>query len=243
LKTTTEAYAGHLGKAREVTRRAVESALRADNKESAGLWQVASAWRESMVGNLEEARHAANSAVAIAPDTRDVQQWSALTLARAGDAAASGALVQKLTRQYPMNTIVQSYWLPIIQAQLALSQKHPQAAVDQTQKTTNLDFALPLSTADNSCLYPVYLRGEAYLALGQGGAAAVEFQKIIDHRGLVWNCITGALVRLELGRAQAMAGDKAKARAAYQDFLTLWKDADPDIPVLKEAKAEFAKLQ
>jgi hypothetical protein len=106
----------------------------------------------------------------------------------------------------------------------------------------NLEYGLAVGNANSSCLFPIYLRGEAYLAPGQDSAAA-EFQKIIDHPGVVWNCATGALAHLELGRAYALAGDKTKARAAYQDFLTLWKDADPDIPVLKEAKAEFAKLQ
>jgi hypothetical protein len=111
-----------------------------------------------------------------------------------------------------------------------------------------LEYGLIVGNANNSCLYPIYLRGEAYLAAGQDGAggqegAAAEFQKIIDHPGIVWNCANGALAHLELGRAYALAGDKAKARAAYQDFLTLWKDADPDVPVLKEARAEFAKLQ
>ena len=99
------------------------------------------------------------------------------------------------------------------------------------------------SNAYDSCLYPIYLRGEADLAAGQGSAAAAEFQRVLDHRGLVWNCAVGALGHLELGRAYAMAGDKAKAKSEYQGFLTLWKDADADIPVLKEAKTEFAKLQ
>jgi len=168
---------------------------------------------------------------------------AALVLARAGDATKARALAQRLAQQYPSHTLLQSYWLPAIETQLALSEKEPQRAIDQIQKTENLEFALPSGNTNNTCLDATYLRGEAYLALGQAGPATTEFQKIINHPGLVWNCVTGALAHLELGRAQVLAGDKAKARAAYQDFLTLWKDADPDIPVLKEAKAEYAKLQ
>jgi len=125
---------------------------------------------------------------------------------------------------------------------LALNAKDVAGAITQLRNAAGLEYGQTVSNANNSCLYPTYLRGEAYLAAGQEGAVA-EFQKIIDHSGLVSNCATGALAHLGLGRAFALAGDKAKARAAYQDFLTLWKDADPDIPVLKEAKAEFAKLQ
>ncbi len=244
LESDTEAYAGHLTKAREVTRHAAESAIRADNKESAAFWQLAAAWREALFGNFEEAKRGVVAGLAIAPGSRDVQLWTALVLARAGDSAKARALVQKLAQQYPGHTLVQSYWLPAIEAQLALSEKEPRKAVDQIQKTENLEFAIPSASAvNNTCLDPTYLRGEAYLALGQAGPATTEFQKIVNHPGLVWNCATGAVAHLELGRAEALAGDKAKARVAYQDFLTLWKDADPDIPVLKEAKAEYAKLQ
>jgi eukaryotic-like serine/threonine-protein kinase len=242
LEADTEAYAGHVAKSRELTRHAVEAALRSDNKESAALWQLDSSWREALFGNLEEAKRAQAAGVALAPQSRDVQQLAALVLARIGDAAKARALAQELARQYPLHTLVQSYWEPTIEAQLALSAKDPATAIAQLRNTANLEYGLTVGNSNNSCLYPIYLRGEAYLAAGQEGAAA-EFQKIIDHPGLVWNCATGALAHLELGRAYALAGDKAKARAAYQDFLTLWKDADPDIPVLKEAKTEFAKLQ
>jgi len=242
-ESDTEAYAGRFGKARELTHRAAESALRADNKESAGVWEAVAAWREALVGNDEQARQYARAGLSTAPDNRDTQQLATLALARAGDTAGARELVQKLTQQYPSYTLVQSYWLPTIEAQISLAEKQPQAAIDQAQKTANLEFAMAVSVFDNSCMYPTYLRGEAYLATGQAGPAAAEFQKIIDHPGIVWNCATGALAHLELGRAEALAGDKATARAAYQDFLTLWKDADPDIPILKEAKAEFTKLQ
>jgi Tfp pilus assembly protein PilF/predicted Ser/Thr protein kinase len=242
MQADTEAYAGHLARAREITRRAVEAALRADNKESAAFWQLNGAWREAAFGNLEEAKRGAAAGLALAPGSRDVQQLAALILARAGDAAKARALSQELAKRYPLHSLVQSYWLPTIQAQLALHAKDAAGAITQLRNAAGLEYGLTTSSASNSCLLPIYLRGEAFVAAGQEGAAA-EFQKIIDHPGIIWNCATGALARLGLGHAYAVAGDKAKARAAYQDFLTLWKDADPDIPLLKEAKAEFAKLQ
>jgi predicted Ser/Thr protein kinase/predicted Zn-dependent protease len=248
LEADTEAYTGHVAKAREVTRRAVEAALRADNKESAAQWQLEGAWREILFGNLQEAKREATAGLAFVPESRDAQQQAALVLARVGDTPRANALVQELAKRYPLYTTVQSYWLPTIQAQIALNEKDAAGALAQLRNAANLEYGLIVGNANNSCLYPIYLRGEAYLAAGQDGAggqegAAAEFQKIIDHPGIVWNCANGALAHLELGRAYALAGDKAKARAAYQDFLTLWKDADPDVPVLKEARAEFAKLQ
>ena len=242
LEADTEAYTGHIVKARELTRHAVEAAVRADNQESAAVWRLNGAWREALFGNLEEAKREADAGLVLAPDSRDAQQLAALVLARTGDVVKARALGQELAKRYPLHTLVQSYWLPGIQAQLALSAKDAGGAITQSGNTANLEYGLIVSNSNNSCLYSLYLRGEAYLAAGQEGAAA-EFQKIIDHPGLVWNCATGALAHLELGRAYSAAGDKAKARAAYQDFLTLWKDADLDVPVLKEAKAEFAKLQ
>jgi len=239
----TEAYAGHFVKAREMTREAVESAIRADNKESAALWQLAGGWREALIDDHERARADATAGLEIAPDSRDGEQMAALILARSGEAPRAHTLAQKVGQEYPSHTLVQSYWIPTIEAQVALSGKQPQAALDQLQKTANLEFALATTNANNTCMNPTYLRGEAYLAAGQTNAAQAEFQKIIDHPGVIWNCLTGVLARLEVGRTYALAGDKAKARAAYQEFLTMWKDADPDIPILKEAKAEYAKLQ
>jgi predicted Zn-dependent protease len=147
--------------------------------------------------------------------------------------------MQNLQKRFPFHTIVQSYWLPTTRAQIALVNKQPEQAIDALQAAVPVELGQPLSP----CLYPVYVRAEAYLAAGQGNAAAAEFQKLIDHRGITWSCTTGALARLGLGRAYALSGDKAKAHAAYQDFLALWKDANPDIPILKEAKAEYEKLK
>ena len=242
LEADTEAYAGHVVKARELTRRAVESAVRADNKESAAIWQLNGAWREALFGNLEEAKREAEAGLALVPESRDAQELTALILARSGETVKPRAMAQELGKRYPLYTIVQSYWLPAIQAQLALRANDGAGALAQLRNAANLEYGMTLGNGNNSCLYPTYLRGEAYLAMGQEGGVA-EFQKIIEHPGLVWNCATGALAHLESGRAYALAGNKAKARAAYQDFLNLWKDADPDVPVLKEAKAEFAKLQ
>jgi Flp pilus assembly protein TadD/predicted Ser/Thr protein kinase len=242
LESDTEAYAGHLLKAREVTHRAVEAALRGDNKESAALWQLDSAWRDALIGYPAEAKREANAGLALAPDSPNAEVLAALILARVGDAGGAQKIAQEVAKRYPLHAVVQSYWLPTIQAQLALNTKDGAGAITQLRNAAGLEYGQVLANLGNSCLYPTYLRGEAYLAAGQEGAAA-EFRKIIDHPGVVWNCVTGALAHLELGRAYALAGDKAKARAAYQDFLTLWKDADPDIPVLKEAKGELAKLQ
>jgi|ERR1700728_3814807 len=241
-ESDTEAYGGHVAKARELTHRAVEAAVRADNKESAAIWQLYSAWREALFGNLEEAKREAVVAMALAPDSQNAQQLAALVFARAGEMARAKALAQELAKRYPIHTLVQSYWLPTIAAQVALGAKDPANAITQLRNTGNLEYGETVGNSNYSCLYPVYLRGEAYLGAGQEGAAA-EFRKIIDHPGIVVNCATGALAHLELGRAYALAGDKVKAKAAYQDFLNLWKDADTDIPLLKEAKTEFAKLQ
>jgi predicted Zn-dependent protease len=158
----------------------------------------------------------------------------------AGETVRARALAQELAKRYPLHTVVQSYWLPTIQAQLALNAKDAASAITQLRNAADLECGLTVSGANNSCLYPTYLRGEAYLAAGQGGAAAAEFQKILDHSGIVWNCWTGALAHLGVARANALESrtsqgadaDAARVRAlaAYKDFLTLWKDADPDIP-------------
>jgi eukaryotic-like serine/threonine-protein kinase len=242
MEADTEAYAGHLAKAREITRRAVESALHADNKESAALWQLDGAWRENLFGNLEEARKQALAGLALDRESANAQELAALVLAREGDSSDAQKLMDEVNKRYPQSTMAQSYWLPTIRAQLALTAKDSPGALAQLQNTSGLEYGSITANEIDSCLYSVYLRGEAYLAAGQDGAPA-EFRKIIDHPGVVWNCTSGVLAHLELGRAYARAGDKTKAKAAYQDFLTLWKDADPEIPVLKQAKTEFANLQ
>ena len=166
----------------------------------------------------------------------DVRTMAALALARAGDAAGAEKLAAELDKSFPLSTQVKRYRLPTIRAAVALQRQDPNRAVELLQVAN----AIELGDAGN--LLPVYLRGDAYLMFHDGNRAAVEFQKFIDHRGLVGNFPWGALARLGLARAYAMQGDTAKARAAYQDFLKIWKDADPDIPILKQAKAEYAKL-
>ena len=242
LEADTAAYYGHLQKAREMTKRAADAADRTDNKESSALWQNNSAFREAVFGNAAEARKDASAALAHAVSSEDAQTESALVFAMSGDSAHAQSIAQTLAKRYPLNTQIQSYWLPVIQAQLALAQKNPARALELLQTPAPMELAPTFSSLNNSCLYPIYIRGEAYLAQKQGSAAAAEFQKILDHRGLVWNCPTGAYAHLGIARAYALAGDTAKAKSAYNDFLTLWKDADPDIPILREAKSESSAL-
>ena len=237
----TEGWYGKLKNAHELTGRAMDSAQHNDAKETAAAYQAAAALREVEAGNREQARAEANAALKLAPN-RDVRAMAALALARAGDTAGAEKLAAELDKTFPLDTLVQRYWLPTIRAGVALERKDPNRAIELLKVASTIE--LSSITADLTVfLCPVYLRGEAYLMLHDGNRAAAEFQKFIDHRGLVVNFPWGALARLGLARAYAMQGDTAKARAAYQDFLTLWKDADPDIPILKEAKAEYAKLQ
>jgi tetratricopeptide (TPR) repeat protein len=238
-QSDTEAYYGRLSKARDFSRRAAESAIRTDSKETAALWQANAALREAELGNAESAKQDAALALTLSSG-RDVKTVAALTLARIGDAPRARALVQQLRNDYPTNTMLKLYWLPTINAAIELSRHTPAQA--RVLLEAAVPYELGMSTS-NSALYPAYLRGQAYLLAHNGVAAAAEFQKLQDHRGIVQNFVTGSLAHLQLGRAYAMTGDTAKAKVAYQDFLTLWKDADPDVPILKQAKAEYAKLQ
>ncbi len=253
LASDTEAYAGRLGKARGLTQRAVESAIRVDSKENGAIWQAIAAQREAAYGYAGEARQAAAAALKLAPASPGVAAESALAFALAGDSARTESLAQDLGKRFPLDTQMQSIWLPAIRAQLALDRKNPALALTTLQAPSAIESGQILFVANLSCLYPVYVRGEAYLAAGQGIAAAAEFQRILDHSGMVWNCWTGALAHLGMARAnvlrsrasQGAEADAARVRAlaAYNDFLTLWKDADLDVPILKQAKAEYAKLQ
>jgi len=236
----TEGWYGKLKNAHELTRRAMDSAQHNDAKETAATYQAAAALREVEVGNREQARAEANAALKLAPN-RDVRAIAALALARAGDTAEAEKLAAELDKTFPLHTRVQRYWLPTIRAAVALQRKDPNRAIELLKVASTVELSYPTNLAILLC--PAYLRGEAYLMLHDGNAAAAEFQKFIDHRGLVADFPWGALARVGLARAYAMQGDTAKARTAYQDFLTLWKDADPDIPILKEAKAEYANLK
>jgi DNA-binding winged helix-turn-helix (wHTH) protein/tetratricopeptide (TPR) repeat protein len=240
FQSDTEGWRGKLKNARELTRRAVDSARRNDAKETAATYQAAAALREVEAGNREQARADADAALKLAQN-RDVRAIAALALARAGDIAAAEKLAAELDKTFPLDTLVQKYWLPAVRAAIALRRNQAQRAVDLLQKASTIELGMP--TNFNVVLCPAYLRGEAYLTLHHGAAAAAEFQKFIDHYGLVSNFSWGALARLGLARAYGEEGNTGKARAAYQDFLTLWKDADPDVPIYQRAKAEYAKLQ
>jgi tetratricopeptide (TPR) repeat protein len=243
LNSDTEAYSGHLRKARELTRHAVNSAVRADSRENAAIWQTNASLREAAFGDKTEARRSAAEAHRLERNSQGVQLEATLALAMAGDTKRADSMARELDRRFPVDTQVQSLWLPTIQAQLALNRNNPASALEHLQTATGMDFAQIQFVNNLSCLYSVYMRGQADLAEGQGGAAAAEFQKILDHGGIVWNCWTGALARLGLARAYKLSGDQNKARFAYEDFLALWKDADPDVPILKEAKTEYAELK
>jgi tetratricopeptide (TPR) repeat protein len=239
FESDTEAWSGRLGKARELSRRAIETARRSDEKEPAALWQTNAALREALFGNADAARQNAAAAVALAPGSHNAEVQAALAYALAGDAAHAHSLGDDLGKRFPQDTVVQSVWLSTVRAQIETGRKNPVRSIELLQAAGPYE----LGNAGSFSLYPVYVRGEAYLAARQGSEAAAEFQKILDHRGIVVNEPIGALAHLQIGRAYAMQGDSVKAKAAYQDFLTLWKDADADIPVLIAAKSEYAKLK
>jgi eukaryotic-like serine/threonine-protein kinase len=239
-QSDTEAYYGRMSKARDYTRRAVDSAVRADSKETAALWQVNAALREAELGNAGAARQGVAAALALSPG-RDVKVVAALTLARAADASRAKLLAEELEKTYPSNTFMKLYWLPTIKAAIDVGKDNSSQALVDLEPA--VPYELGLAGVFINYLYPAYVRGQAYLLVHNGTAAAAEFQKLLDHRGIVLNFVTGSLAHLQIGRAYAMTGDTAKAKVAYQDFLTLWKDADPDIPILKQANAEYARLQ
>ena len=236
----TEGWYGRLKNAGELTRRASDSAQQNDAKETAATYQAAAALREVEPGYGKEARSDADAALKLAPN-RDVQAMAGLALARAGDTARAEKLADELDKTYPLDTLVQKYWLPTIRAAIALERKDPDRAIELLKVAGPIELGAPAQV--NVLLCPVYLRGEAYLMLHDGNPAAAEFRKFIDHYGLVGNFPWGALARLGLARAYTLSGDTDKAKIAYQDFLALWKDADPDIPIYQQAKAEYAKLR
>lgn len=240
-QSDTEAYFGRLAKAQGFSQRALDSAVRADAKETAALWQVNNALREAEFGNARSAGQSALAALSLAPG-RDVRSVAALALARAGETAKAQKLAEALDKDFPQDTIVQGYWLPSIRAADEIANKKSAKAVEVLQSAAPYELA-QTQPFQVGMLYPIYLRGQAYLAARQGKEAGAEFQKIIDHRGIVVNFPLAALAHVGLARADVLQGNNAAARSAYQDFLTLWKDADPDTPILQQAKAECARLQ
>jgi tetratricopeptide (TPR) repeat protein/tRNA A-37 threonylcarbamoyl transferase component Bud32 len=239
----TEAYYGRLARAREYTVRSVDSSRREGRQEAAATYQAAAALREAEFGNATQAWREAAEAMVLAPGLM-VRTLASLALAQAGHTARAGALADELHRQAPLDTGLNGYWLPAIRAACEIARHNSSQAIELLRPAASHELGIPtLFWSLNITAYPIYVRGQAYLALGQGGEAAAEFQKIADHSGLVRNSPVGALARLGLARAYVLSGDTAKARTKYQDFFALWKDADPDIPILKGAKAEYAKLK
>ncbi len=241
-QSDTEAYYGRIAKARQLSAGAVQSAKHAEVQEAAAEWRANEALREAETGNSVGARQRAAEALALNTEP-DVEVKAALALARAGDAGRAQKLVDKLNHELPLDTMTQNYWLPTIRAAIELGKFNPSEVIDILKVTTPYELgSTTAGVAAFGSLYPVYIRGQAYLQAGQGQQAAVEFQKMLDHRGIIGNFALGALAHLQLGRAQAMIGDQQAARKSYQDFFALWKDADPDVPFLEQAKAEYAKL-
>jgi ATP/maltotriose-dependent transcriptional regulator MalT len=239
-ESDTAAYGGQFSKARELTQRASESAQRADEKETAADYIAEGAAREALVGNTSQAKQQAQASLALS-NGKDAEAMSAVALGLAGDATQARRVADDLSKRFPEDPIVQFEYLPMIHSIVTLQEGNTTTALEALGPAVPYEFGAINQVG--FALYPIYLRGEAYLAARQGGAAATEFQKIIDRPDVVQNEPIGALSHLGLARAYAMQGGTAKARSAYQDFFALWKDADPDISILKEAKAEYAKLQ
>jgi serine/threonine protein kinase/tetratricopeptide (TPR) repeat protein len=239
-QSDTEAYHGRLKQAREYSRRAAESAQHSGTTEVAAAWMVNEALREAEFGNLAEARRGAAAAIQLSPGGRYTRGAAALALARAGDNAQAQSIVDKLAKAFPEDTFVNSYWRPMARAAIEINRHNPSKAMEELRAAQGYELGVPEPLI--APLSVLYLRGYALLGAGEPREAAAEFQRILDRPGIVLNSPIGSLAHLGLGRALAVAGDAAKARA-YQDFLALWKDADPDIPILKQAKAEYAKLQ
>jgi serine/threonine protein kinase/tetratricopeptide (TPR) repeat protein len=242
-QSDTEAYWGHLRRARELTQQAVASASRNDQQETAGEWQMNAALREAEFGSPTRSRQLVE-AVLVKSANRELQILGALALARAGDSTRAEQLGDDLGRRFPADTAVNQYWLPTIRAAVEINHGSPAKAVEALMSSVPYELGNPLPQAEiGAYLYPAYIRGQSYLMLKEGEKAAEEFQKFLSYPGITINCPLGALARLQLGRAYLLTGHTAQARTAYQDFLVLWKNADPDLLILKQAQAEYAKLQ
>jgi serine/threonine protein kinase/tetratricopeptide (TPR) repeat protein len=253
LASQTEAYHGRLAKARELDAKAVQAAIRVDSKENAGIDHGTSAQWEIVSGNSKNGRQMADVALKFAPESPGTNLEVAMAFALVGDSIQAESMANSLNDRYPLDTQIQSVWLPAIRGQIALNRHDPELALRALGSPSKVDMGNTLFVSNASCMYASYIRGQAYLAAGKGTEAAVEFQRIQEHPGVVWNCWTGALAHLGVARANALQAKnstgadadlaRTRALAAYKDFLALWKDADPDIPIYKQAKAEYAKLQ
>jgi eukaryotic-like serine/threonine-protein kinase len=242
-KSDTEAFWGHLEQARVLSRGAVASAVRSDQKETAAQWKMDEAITEAEFGNSEIARRETAATLA-SSSNHDSQILAAVAFARAGDPARAQTIANDLAKNYPLDTLVNEYWLPVIRAAIEISRNNSAKAVEIAAVAVPYELASPQTwPGTGGPLYPAYLRGQAFLMMRRGTDAAKEYQKLVDHRGFMLACPLATLARVGLARAYAMQGDTEKSRAAYQEFFSLWKDADPDIPLLIAAKAEYAKLQ
>ena len=224
--------------------RAVDLAHQPDQREEAALLGTGATLWDAFFGNATAARRGAKEVLKLSKG-RDVEYGAALALALSGDSSAAQERANDLGKRFPEDTSVRISYMPALRALLAMNRGEPSKAIEVLQVAVPYELGVPLSWFNGSfgALYPVYVRGEAFLKAKQGAEAAAEFQKILDHRGIVGADPIGALAHLQLGRAFVLAGDNIKAKTAYKDFLTLWNDADRDIPILQEAKAEYAKLQ
>jgi tetratricopeptide (TPR) repeat protein len=238
------AFSGHLQQARSMSRRAVDQAQQVAQRERAGLWEAGAAVREALFGNVAEGKKRAGGALKLSRD-REAEYGAAFALALSGDVVPAQELADDMERRFPEDTAVRFSYLPTIRALLALNRGERERALELLQVAVPDELGVPRSSVSGlfGALYPVYVRGQAYLAANKGAEAAAEFQRILHHRAIVVSDPIGALAHLQLGRAYALSGDKTKARSAYQDFLTLWKGADSDIPILKQAKTEYAKAR
>jgi hypothetical protein len=239
-KSDTEAFHGRSRNAWDFSRRAVDAAFQNGATERAAGWQAHAALREAEFGNSLQAKQQATAALGLT-SAKDVRVVAGLALARAGDVSRAAAIVKDLNRRFPTDTLLNRYWLPSIQAAVEIDRKNPAGAIETLQVT--VPYELGGEPIQLDTLYPVYLRGLAYLMSRDGSAAAAEFRKIVDHRGRVSNCSLGVLVHVQLAKAYALSGEEEKARNVLQEFLKLWRDADPDIAILRQAQAEYAKLQ
>ena len=243
MQADTEAFFGRLSEARELSRQAVGAAQKAELAEPAAIWEGLAALREAAFGNKEEARKGAEKILGMAPESRDTQTLAALILARAGETQRARGILEDLSARYVSNTVIQMVWIPTIRAQNELLRQNSHTALQLLETVTPYERGQMIGNLSNCCLIPIYLRGEAYLAAGQGPQAVNEFQKILDDKGVVVNCWAGSLALLGKARGQELAGYKAAARTTYAQFLAQWKDADADVPILKAARSEYAKLK
>jgi tetratricopeptide (TPR) repeat protein len=243
LEADTEAYAGHLQKARELSSRAVHAAQAANLAEPAAIWQGLAALRDAVFGETQEARAEAEKVLNIAPNSRDAQTLASLVLTRTGDLRRAQSMLDDLAAAHVSNTVVQSVWVPTIRAQVSLVNQKPAQALELLEPVKPYERGQLVGNLSYSCMIPAYLRAEAYLATKRGPQAFTEFQKLTESRGIVGNCWSGALAILGQGRAQAMSGSTSAARNSYHRFFDLWKSADADLSILKSARVEFAKLK